>query len=233
MRMNFPGPIALKSLTLNTNMGKIHFVIEWKGVSMIDVVLATRNEDKIREIEHTFKVGGVVLHRLSEFGDIGEINEDGNSFYENALKKAQIVFEATKMPAIADDSGLEVDVLGGKPGIFSSRYAGRNASYADNIHKLIQEVKHYPVSQRKAVFRCVALFYHPDLTLHEEGIVEGLILTNQLGKGGFGYDPVFFLPELGKTFAELSLEEKCEYSHRGIAFRRLSEALKQNLDKIS
>ncbi|MBO8131272.1 MAG: RdgB/HAM1 family non-canonical purine NTP pyrophosphatase [Candidatus Marinimicrobia bacterium] len=199
---------------------------------MVDIVLATKNEDKIKEIEKIFNVEGVRIHYLSEFKDIGNIREDGTSYYENALKKATAVYNATKMPAISDDSGLEVEILNGRPGINSSRYAGAKASYSDNIYKLIHEVKRYPVSQRRAVFKCVALFYHPDLILHEEGTVEGLIITNQLGRNGFGYDPIFFLPDLGKTFAELEIDEKCQISHRGIAFRKLAESIKSNLDKI-
>jgi XTP/dITP diphosphohydrolase len=169
---------------------------------------------------------GVVWHTLDEFPNSPVVVEDGNTLFENALKKAYMVAEFAGLPTIADDTGLEVDALNGQPGVFSARFAGENATYAQNVTKLLEVMQTVPDSQRQAHFRCIAVYYRPDLTLSEEGRIDGIILRQARGKGGFGYDPVFFLPEIGRTFAEMDLSEKNLISHRGQAFARLAQKLK-------
>ena len=140
--------------------------------------------------------------------------------------------EFTELPTISDDTGLEVDALGGKPGVYSSRFAGENVSYDDNVEKLIREIMPFPKEKRTARFRTVAVFYQPDMVIAEEGVIEGTILTERRGSGGFGYDPIFYIPEKGKTFAELDHDEKNAISHRGQAFSRLYKSLKRQLASI-
>ncbi len=192
----------------------------------MDILIATNNHDKIREIQRVFDVSGVTLHTLSEFPDCPKVVEDGNTLFENALKKAQMVADFTKLPTIADDTGLEVDALGGRPGVYSARFAGEEVTYAQNVDKLLEVMRPVPDSGRTAHFRCVAVFYRPDLTVSEEGRIDGIILRERRGSGGFGYDPVFFVPETGQTFAEMDLSVKNAISHRGQAFARLAVKLK-------
>ncbi|MCK9560131.1 MAG: RdgB/HAM1 family non-canonical purine NTP pyrophosphatase [Candidatus Marinimicrobia bacterium] len=192
----------------------------------MDILIATNNRDKIREIKRVFVLPEVVWHTLDEFPNSPVVVEDGNTLFENALKKAYMVAEFAGLPTIADDTGLEVDALNGQPGVFSARFAGENATYAQNVNKLLEVMQTVPDSQRQAHFRCIAVYYRPDLTLSEEGRIDGIILRQARGKGGFGYDPVFFLPEIGRTFAEMDLSEKNLISHRGQAFARLAQKLK-------
>jgi XTP/dITP diphosphohydrolase len=196
----------------------------------MDILISSRNEDKIREIRSIFNSPEFNLKTLDKFPNAPNVEEDGNTLYENAFKKAVALSKFTGLATISDDTGLEVQILNGKPGVFSARYAGRNASYEENVEKLLEEVKGIPKGERKAQFRCVAVFYHPSgMTIWEEGIVQGIILNERRGRNGFGYDPVFYLPEIGKTFAEMSEEEKNEISHRGKAFRKLYASVKNKL----
>ena len=194
----------------------------------MDILIASNNKDKIREIRSIFQLPGVNLLTLDEFPGAPEVIEDGNSLYENALKKASVLAEFTGLPAISDDTALEVDALDGRPGIFSARYAGEKATYKDNIKKMIKDLSAVPEKDRKARFRTVAVFYHSNLVISEEGIVEGIMLTECHGKSGFGYDPIFFVPEKGKTYAEMSDDEKNSISHRSKAFRKLQQSIKIN-----
>ncbi len=187
---------------------------------MIELVLATRNEDKIREITDILGSSGFrILSRLDS-PELPPVVEDGKTLEENALKKAKSCFERTGKTSLADDTGLEVRVLGGNPGVYSSRYAGMEATYADNVRKLLNDMEGVSEPDRDAVFRCVVAIVDSEGKVHEgEGILYGRITAKAAGESGFGYDPVFFVPSLGKTLAELSSEEKNQISHRGIAVR--------------
>lgn len=166
------------------------------------------------------------LFSLNDYNDIPEIIEDGKTFLENALKKARVVSELTGEVVLADDSGLEVDYLGGEPGIYSSRYSGENATDESNIQKLLESLKGVPTEKRGASFRCVLVLYRPDGTFENfEGKFQGRIHDRPVGKRGFGYDPVFFLPERGITVAELPPEVKNTISHRAQAFNKLKKNL--------
>jgi XTP/dITP diphosphohydrolase len=152
--------------------------------------------------------------------------EDGATFAENALKKGMAAARATGLPVIADDSGLEVDLLGGRPGVRSARYAGEDATDSANNERLIGEIAGFPEGGRTAAFRCVVALCLPDGSCHTfTGSLEGLILKEPRGSGGFGYDPLFLIPEYGKTLAELPMEVKNAISHRGKALAALKEYL--------
>lgn len=167
------------------------------------------------------------IFALSGFPDNPDIEEDGKSFAENALKKARFYSKYFGKLTIADDSGLEVDVLKGAPGIFSARYAGKGASDRENNEKLLNEMRGVPPSKRRAKFKCVVAIVSPggkEATV--EGSCSGKIGFRGAGKKGFGYDPLFVLPQYGKTMAQLSLEEKDRISHRGKALRKLRKIIK-------
>jgi XTP/dITP diphosphohydrolase len=189
-------------------------------------VLASRNQGKIREIQAMLVDLGISLFSLKDYPEIPEIVEDGKSFLENALKKGRTVAEATGEIVLADDSGLEVDALRGAPGIYSARYAGNDADDLQNNRKLLHDLKGVPAANRGAAFRCVLVLYLPDGRYEAfEGRWEGRIAEAPVGKGGFGYDPLFFLPGEGMTVAQLSPEVKNRVSHRAQAFAKLKERL--------
>jgi XTP/dITP diphosphohydrolase len=194
----------------------------------MEIVIASRNKDKIAEIEKIFQDEGVKLQTLDDYPDFPEVVEDGNNLFENALKKAKEISEYTGLAALSDDTGLEVDALDGKPGIFSARFAGENASYDDNVEKLLRELKGVKKENRTARFRTVTVFYNQDNYYQAEGSIEGIILKERRGQKGFGYDPVFYIESHGKTFAQMQEEEKNVISHRGRAFRKLYNKLKIN-----
>jgi XTP/dITP diphosphohydrolase len=174
-----------------------------------------------------FEGTGVALCSLYDYDGVPEILEDGASFFDNALKKAKAVSEWTGETALADDSGLEVDALEGAPGIYSARYAGLGASDAANIEKLLRDLDGVPPERRSCAFRCVLVLYESDGRFSKfEGSWHGRIAEKASGTSGFGYDPVFIVPELSKTAAELTPEVKNQLSHRALAFRRLKEYLK-------
>ena len=180
------------------------------------LVLATRNAGKVKEFQEILKDFPVEIKNLNDFGPIPEVEEDGETFDDNAYKKALFTAKALGLPAIADDSGLVVEALDGAPGVKSARYAGENAADQDNINKLLKELEGQ--SNRKAAFECVlsiAVPAGPALTY--EGRCEGEITLQPQGNKGFGYDPVFYCPAYGKTFAEISGAEKNRVSHRGRA----------------
>jgi XTP/dITP diphosphohydrolase len=185
-----------------------------------EVVLATRNRGKIKEFTALL---GRVFEKIMSLRDLDlvpNIIEDGNTFRENALKKARSISELTQKPTLADDSGLEVEALCGRPGVFSSRYAGEDAGDKENIKKLLQELN--GVSDRRARFVCIlALVFPGGREIIVEGTCDGIIIDEPRGEGGFGYDPVFFVPEMKKTMAELTPEEKNLISHRARAARAL------------
>jgi len=171
----------------------------------------------------------VEIVSLSSYSDMPDVVEDGETFFENALKKARIVSEHTGQTVIADDSGLEVDALGGRPGVYSARYAGDGATDDDNNRKLLEELQGSPVEERGAAFRCVLILYRSDGTYSAfEGTLRGRIVESPAGDEGFGYDPVFYVEEYGKTVAELSPEVKNTISHRAEAFGKLKKSLQDN-----
>ena len=189
-------------------------------------MLATRNRDKVFEIKKLLDPSAFEVVSADEIPDLPEVEEDGATLEENALKKARAVARVTGAITIADDTGLEVHALGGAPGVYSSRYAGEGASYADNVRKLLAELQGVPEDKRSARFRCVVAIVDGSHSLTVEGVCEGRITMEPRGSGGFGYDPVFLEPNSGKTFAEMSPEEKNAVSHRGKAFRKVAEILK-------
>ncbi|MBN1779636.1 RdgB/HAM1 family non-canonical purine NTP pyrophosphatase [bacterium] len=194
---------------------------------MKKLILATRNSDKIIEIQSIMKLDHSELAGIGNFPQAPDVVEDGQTLRENALKKARSAFLATGLPSVADDSGLEVDALDGAPGVHSSRFAGEHVTYADNNAKLLSLMQGVPESRRTARFRCVACYVDKTHEEYVEGVCEGVILEELRGNQGFGYDPLFFIPRLGKTLAELSVEAKSTLSHRGEAFRRMGEMLKR------
>ena len=188
--------------------------------SQIILVLATRNPGKTTEIKGLLKDYPVDIRNLDDFGPIPAIEEDGRTFDENAYKKASLTARYLGLPALADDSGLVVDALGGAPGVLSARYAGPDATDEQRCRKLLQELAGH--SNRNAHFECVISIAVPaGAALTYEASCHGLIATDPSGINGFGYDPVFFYPDLGRTFAELTMEEKSRISHRGKALREL------------
>lgn len=195
------------------------------------IVLATGNRGKVKEMAAILAPFGFEVVPQSEF-DVPEADETGLSFVENAIIKARNAALHTGLPAIADDSGLEVDHLRGAPGIYSARFAGPDASDADNVAKLLADLKVVPDSERTARFQCLMVFMAHDrdpTPIICQGTWEGIILHAPRGEGGFGYDPVFYVPTHDCASAELSAEVKNELSHRGQALRQLAEALKNNV----
>ena len=202
------------------------------------LLLATHNRGKLRELRELIAdLPNVTLRCLADLDEHLEVEETGKTFAENAELKARVVAEATGAITLADDSGLEVDALGGRPGVFSARYAGPDATDADRVAKLLAELIDNPEAERKARFRCAVALVRPQdpaldgddksvLVALEEGASEGTILRAPVGKSGFGYDPVFFSPTLGKTFAEAGAAEKNRVSHRGRAMLAILPALR-------
>lgn len=191
-------------------------------------MLATRNRDKGRELAALLKDLGIRIRTLAEFPDAPEVVEDGDTCEANAIKKAVTIARHTKLPAAADDTGLMVEALGGRPGVHAARYAGEKATYEDNCRKLIHELAGVPRERRNARFVTVAALADPDGTVEVvQGVLDGMITDEPAGTKGFGYDPVFYVPELGRTLAQLTPEEKNRISHRARAFVKLKELLKR------
>jgi XTP/dITP diphosphohydrolase len=189
-------------------------------------ILATHNRDKIKEFKN--KLGSAIsLKTLDDYPDLPDVVEDGNTLEENALKKAREIHSFTGLPTVADDTGLEVDALHGAPGVYSSRFAGEDASYQDNVAKLLQELNGLNAEQRSARFRTNIAFVDGQEAWTVHGSVDGKILDQQRGEDGFGYDPVFYYEPLQKTFSELDLETKNKISHRGKAIDAFIQKLKE------
>jgi XTP/dITP diphosphohydrolase len=196
----------------------------------MEIVLATRNKKKIDEIKRIVKDMPVTIYTLDDFPCCPEVKEDGETFEENAVKKARAVAEYTKMPALADDSGLEVYALGGAPGVVSARYAGEGAGDRKNYEKLLREMSSLPDDKRGGRFVCVMALAFPDSRVETfSGYAEGSIGKEPKGANGFGYDPVFYPEGHERTFAEMSDKEKDLLSHRGMALGRLYAFLKSGL----
>ena len=195
--------------------------------NLMTLVIATSNLGKTAEIRDMLEGFPVNIKNLADFGPIPPVEEDGETFDENAYKKASFVAKVLGLPALADDSGLVVDALGGAPGVYSARYAGEDASDKQRYTKLLAEMK--GKTNRKAAFECVlSIAVPPGLALTYEARCEGIIAEAPVGDSGFGYDPVFYYPPLEKTFGQLSREEKSRVSHRGKALKELS----QEFDKV-
>ena len=195
------------------------------------LVLATHNPHKEKEMMSLLSHMEFYISGLSQFPEVGEIEETGKTLHENALIKARTVYKITGNPSLADDTGLEVNALAGAPGVYSARYAGNNPSYEDNIKKLLEELVNTPKEERGAQFRTVMAFVDRDVELYSEGIIKGEITFIEKGNGGFGYDPVFQPYSKIVTFAELSEKEKNKISHRAIAAEKMKEILESHLKK--
>ena len=195
------------------------------------LVLASTNKGKTRELKERLQGYPVDIKNLSDFGPIPEVIEDGETFDDNAYKKASFTARILGYPALADDSGLCVEALDGAPGVYSARYAGENATDQDNVDKLLKDMKNE--ENRKAAFECVISIAVPTgAALTYEGRCEGVLTREPAGDNGFGYDPLFFFPELNKTFAQLSMEEKAQVSHRGKALQEITQEMDKILDWI-
>ena len=196
------------------------------------ILIATTNLGKASELTKLMNALPCTFVSLGDLGITEDIEETGNTFEENAVIKSSFYAKVSGLLTIADDSGLEVDSLGGKPGIHSKRFAGENASDNDRVNLLLSLLSEYPlITQRAARFRCCLVLSDPEKIISaSEGICEGIITSAPQGYNGFGYDPVFFIPEIEKTMAEISEKVKNEISHRGKAVKKLSEIiLKENI----
>nr|WP_215831559.1 XTP/dITP diphosphatase [Pelorhabdus rhamnosifermentans] len=200
---------------------------------MQEIIVATQNAGKVKEISQAMRHLPIKVLSLADCGTFPEPIENGGTFEENALLKARYYAALTGKPCLADDSGLEVDSLGKAPGVYSARYAGEHATDKENNHKLLQALAAMPEAKRTGRFRCVlALVESGDLhgfVLTTEGVCEGEILQQPRGEHGFGYDPLFFMPKLNKTLAEVTVEEKNQISHRGQALGKLVDKLQEYL----
>jgi len=193
-----------------------------------ELVLATRNRHKVTELVALLRDLGITIRSLDEFPDAPDVVEDGATCEANAIKKAAAIAEFTGLPAVADDTGLEVDALGGRPGVYAARYAGEGATYEDNCQKLLRELMGVPRERRTARFVTVAAIALPSGDIQvAQGTLDGTIAEEASGTVGFGYDPVFFVPALGKTLAQLSADQKNKISHRAKAFTQAKDLLQE------
>ncbi len=184
-----------------------------------ELVLATRNRHKGEELAALLGDIGIRIRTLADFPDAPEVEEDGVTCEANAIKKATVIAQATGLPAVADDTGLEVEALGGRPGVYAARYAGDHATYEDNCRKLLQELSGVPREKRAARFITVAAIAVPGEPVQvTRGVLDGYITESASGSRGFGYDPVFFVPELEATLADITTDQKNRISHRAKAF---------------
>ena len=193
----------------------------------MEIILATHNLDKCKELQQAFINTKIKIYTLQDFPEIGEIIEDGSTLEENAFIKSRTVYNLTKIPTISDDTGLEVDILDGAPGVYSARYAGEDCSYSDNVNKLLLDMQSIEEKQRTATFKTVVTYVSNDLELVAEGSVKGIITRKPYGNRGFGYDPIFYVLSQGKTFAEMNINEKQKCSHRGNAIANLKRLFKE------
>lgn len=197
---------------------------------MKEVIIATKNSGKAKEFERIFNAKGIEVKTLLDFPEIEDVEETGTTFEENAKIKSETIANLLGKMVIADDSGLEIDALEGRPGVYSARYAGLQKNDEDNIDKVLSELNGVPENERTARFRCVLAVSHPGKkTETYAGACEGRILTERRGTNGFGYDPIFYVKAKGKAMAELSPEEKNTISHRAMAIKKLEENITLNI----
>jgi len=201
----------------------------------VRLVVATRNRHKVREIAVLLAEAELAMEAVTidEVAPTAELREDEDTFEGNALAKARQASVACGMPAIADDSGIEVDALAGAPGVRSARWSGEPCDDGRNNEKMLRELSGIPAAQRTARYRCAAAFVDAaqNVEVVRSGACEGVLLSKAEGTGGFGYDPLFFIPSLGRTMAEIGMAEKNRLSHRAMAFRALAQALRENFLK--
>jgi XTP/dITP diphosphohydrolase len=199
---------------------------------MKEVIIATKNPGKAKEFEKIFASRGVAVRTLLDFPELPEVEETGSTFEENAVLKAEKISKALNKMVIGDDSGLIVDALGGKPGIYSARYAGEPKNDQKNIEKVLSELKGVEEESRTARFYCALAVAIPGQeTYTVSGTCEGRILEEPRGSNGFGYDPIFYVPEKGVSMAELSSNEKNQISHRANALKKLDSELDSILER--
>ena len=199
----------------------------------MELVLATTNPDKQEELVSLLRDLGYTIRTMDEFDSVPRVIEDGETCQANAMKKATALARHTGLLVLADDTGLEVEALGGRPGVYAARYAGEEATYEDNWRKLLRELKGVPADKRVARFRTAVAIAEPSSQVEVvEGVLDGRITESPSGTEGFGYDPVFLVPELGKTLAQLTLEQKNRISHRARALAKAKEVLKTKLTKV-
>lgn len=192
------------------------------------LLLATQNKHKLEELTRILDPYDLEVVSLLDYPEIGEIIEDGDTLEANALIKAKAGYAHSGLPTIADDTGLAVDALNGEPGVYAARYAGENASYDQNVQKMLDALQGVSKDKRQAQFQTVAVFYDGDVSLTALGEVAGFITSSRQGEGGFGYDPIFYIPEKQKTYSQMGLSEKNQLSHRKRAFEKLLNTLDQS-----
>ena len=194
---------------------------------MKKIVIASSNKHKISEISIKIQPFFNEILSLTDFPEIGEIIEDGNTIEENSFIKSRTAFEYTKIASIADDTILEVDALNGDPGLFTARYAGENATYEENMTKLLERMDGIEDSYRTARFRTIISYVDGKDDFHVEGSIEGKILNTRVGNNGFGYDPIFYSTELNLSLAEMDSDQKNKISHRGLAIKKFVSKIQQ------
>lgn len=193
------------------------------------ILIASTNRHKVEEIKKIVRFPGINIISLENYKDIPEAIENGKTFRDNALIKAKHYYQHLQIPVIADDSGLVVPALNGEPGIHSARYAGEQSAYDKNNALLLSRMELLRDEKRFAFFICIVVFYDGKNVIFSEGRAKGMIINQLKGEGGFGYDPLFYYPEAGKTFAEMELKEKNLVSHRSRALQGLTEKLRKTL----
>ena len=194
---------------------------------MKKIVIASANNHKVSEISIKIQPFFDQILSLADFPEIGEIIEDGNTIEENSFIKSKAAFEYTKIASVADDTILEVDALNGDPGLFTARYAGENATYEENMTKLLEQLDGIEDSARTARFRTIISYVNGENDFHVEGIIEGKILNNRVGNNGFGYDPIFYSTEFNLSLAEMDSDLKNKISHRGLAIEKFVSKIKK------
>ena len=192
---------------------------------MKNIIISSSNKHKISEIITTIKPLFDRIYSLSDFPDIGDIKEDGTSIVENSFIKSRVAFNHTKLPSMADDTVLEVDHLMGDPGIYTARYAGENATYEENMEKLLKNLKGVPWKERTARFKTVVTYVDGENDFFVEGCLEGKILESKQGDLGFGYDPIFYASAQNMSLGDMGLEEKNQISHRAIAIQKFAHKI--------
>ena len=192
---------------------------------MKNIIISSSNKHKISEIVTTIKPLFDKIYSLSDFPDIGDIKEDGTSIVENSFIKSRVAFNHTKLPSMADDTVLEVDHLMGDPGIYTARYAGDNATYEENMDKLLKNLKGVPWEKRRARFKTVVTYVDGENDFFVEGCLEGKILESKQGDLGFGYDPIFYASAQNMSLGDMGLEEKNQISHRAIAIQKFAHKI--------
>ena len=194
---------------------------------MKNIIISSSNKHKISEIITTIKPLFDKIYSLSDFPDIGDIKEDGTSIVENSFIKSRVAFNHTKLPSMADDTVLEVDHLMGDPGIYTARYAGENATYEENMEKLLKNLKGVPWKERTARFKTVVTYVDGENDFFVEGCLEGKILESKQGDLGFGYDPIFYASAQNMSLGDMGFEEKNQISHRAIAIQKFAHKIKR------